>query len=123
MTKMLDSSNVMDELSQRDQLPLSHALNLEREYLFQLGSTLGQCAEKLVCLALQDARRMATRSSLSSSVSTSESFHEWAYFIRAMTPALDHTEMETKVSNGPLLVSYCGEELFSNVLLIAKPLS
>jgi len=96
MTKMLDSSNVMDESSQRDQLPLSHALNLEREYLFQLGCTLGQCAEKLVCLALQDARRMATRSSLSSSVSTSESFHEWAYFIRAMTPALDHTEMETK---------------------------
>ncbi|KAL7539868.1 hypothetical protein ACHAXR_012321 [Thalassiosira sp. AJA248-18] len=91
ITKLFDASNVMDE-SWRGQ-PLSHALKLEREYLFQLGSSLGRCAEKLVCLALQDARRMATRPP---SISQPESSHQWAYFIGAMSPALDHTEMETK---------------------------
>ena len=72
--------------------PLSHALKLEREYLFQLGSILGQCAEKLICLALQDARRMSARTT-----PTAETAHQWAYFIGALTPALDHTEIESKV--------------------------
>lgn len=89
---MLDASNVMNE-ARRDQ-PLSRALKLEPEYLFQLGSVLGQCAEKMVCLALQDARRVAARSY----TLKPENPHEWAYFIGAMTPALDHTEMETKAS-------------------------
>lgn len=91
ITKMLDASNVRSE-TWSDQ-PLSQTLNLEREYLFQLGSTLGQCAEKLVCLALQDARRMAASSS---SISKPENLQEWAYFIGALTPALDHTEMDKK---------------------------
>jgi len=94
MTKMFDSSNVMD-VSRSDQPPLSHVLRLERECLLQLGSALGRCAEKLMCLALQEVRRMATRS-LSSNISKTQSVHEWAYFIGAMTPALEHTEMETK---------------------------
>jgi hypothetical protein len=89
MTKMLDASHIINE-SPRDQ-QLSQALILEREYLLQLGSSLGECAEKLVCLSLQEARRMSSKP---------ENSREWAYFIRAMTPALDHTEIETKVSCG-----------------------
>jgi hypothetical protein len=90
-------SNIMDESLRRNQRPLSDALDLERDYLVKLGSTLGQCAEKMVCLALQDARRMASRSSLSPGISKSETLNQWSYFITAITPALDHTEMETKV--------------------------
>jgi len=90
ITKMLDFSHV--DKSRWD-YPLSHALKLEREYLLQLGSCLGQCAEKLVCLAIQDARRMAAiRSQSPSGIPKSE----WAYFVGAMAPALDHTEMENK---------------------------
>merc|ERR1711957_1076105 len=89
-------SDIMDTSSRRGQLPLSTALDLERDYLVELGSTLGQCAEKLVCLALQDARRMASSFSLSPSMSKSQVFKQMAYFIEAMAPALDHTEMETK---------------------------
>mmetsp|Transcript_10291 Transcript_10291/g.25186 ORF Transcript_10291/g.25186 Transcript_10291/m.25186 type:complete len:136 (-) Transcript_10291:301-708(-) len=88
---MLDASNVTIETPRDHQL--SHGIKLEREYLSQLGYRLGQCAEKLVCLALQDARRMAARSPTRPMHETS---CEWAYFIGALTPALAHTEMVTK---------------------------
>ena len=78
-------------------MPSSDASDLERNYLVDLGSTLSQCAENLVCLALQDAQRMASSSSLSPSTSKAEVFKEMAYFIEAMAPVPDHTEMETKV--------------------------
>ena len=90
---MFDASNVVEK-SMVGQ-PLSHALKLERELLVQLGSKLGQCAEKLVCLALQDARRMSVASS---SISKTDFINEWDYFIGSITPALDHTQIETKVS-------------------------
>ena len=76
---------------------VSHALSIERECLSQLGAALGQCAEKLIALALQDARRVGSTNS--SSLSTPEYAQQWAYFIGALTPALDHTEMDTKGSD------------------------
>ena len=96
---MLDASNVNSGL-QRNQ-PLSNALALEREYLFQLGTSLGRCAEKLVCLALQDARRMSARSPTRP---MRESARDWAYFIGALTPALVHTEIDTKVRYDTILL-------------------
>ena len=90
---MFGASNVMNVSGANP--PLSKALDVERDYLFQLGSNLGRCAEKLVCLALQEARRMLTGAS---SISQGDALNQWAYFIAAMTPALDHTEIDTKVS-------------------------
>ena len=104
---MFDASNVTREL-QGDQ-PLSNALALEREYLLQLGTNLGHCAEKLVCLALQDARRMLARSSTKP---MRETALEWAYFIGALTPALVHTEIDTKVSYDTVLWQTVGESIF-----------
>jgi hypothetical protein len=92
VTKMLHVSHVTNE-SQRVR-HLSGVLKREREYLSQLGEILGRCAEKLVCLALQDARRIALRPS--SSI-TPESTYQRAYFVGAFTPTLDHTEIESKV--------------------------
>ncbi|KAL3775657.1 hypothetical protein ACHAW5_008127 [Stephanodiscus triporus] len=92
ITKMLDASHVMNDW-RVERPPLSRALMLERDYLVRLGISLGRCAEKLVCLALLDALRMAARSPYASKP---EYTHQWAYFIGALTPALDHTEMETK---------------------------
>lgn len=89
ITQMMDASSVVNN-SRTDQ-PLSHALKLERDYLVELGSLLGRCAEKLVCLALQDARRMSKVSS-----PVHEAARQWAYFVGALTPALDHTEIESK---------------------------
>ncbi|KAL3807471.1 hypothetical protein ACHAXA_006300 [Cyclostephanos tholiformis] len=74
---------------------LSRALKLERDCLVRLGISLGRCAEKLVRLALLDAQRMAA--TRPPPASRTEYIHQWAYFIGALTPALDHTEMETKV--------------------------
>ena len=91
---MLDASHFRDE-SVLDRLPLSHAMQLERENLLQLGSSLGRCAEKLIGLALQDVRRML---SVSTGVNGHEMAQEWAYFYGAMAPALDHTQVESKVS-------------------------
>ncbi|KAL7435715.1 hypothetical protein ACHAXM_004800 [Skeletonema potamos] len=85
ITTLLGSS-IFNPNSQGDQRLLSQSLQLEKEYLFELGSHLGQCAEKLISLALQDARRM----------SDYENDQEWAYFVGAMTPALDHTQVESK---------------------------
>lgn len=90
---MLDASHVVNDW-RGGRPPLSRALKLERDCLVRLGISLGQCAEKLVCLALLDALRMAARSPYASNP---EYTHQWAYFIGALTPALDHTEMETKV--------------------------
>ncbi|KAL9186739.1 hypothetical protein ACHAXT_010459 [Thalassiosira profunda] len=87
VTKMFGASQAMAD--SRSVQPLSNALNLERECLIQLGSSLGRCAEKMVCLALHEARRMAA------ATPSDQSSHEWAYFIGALTPALDHTQMET----------------------------
>ena len=85
ITTLLGSS-IFNPNSQGDQRLLSQSLQLEKEYLYELGSHLGQCAEKLISLALQDARRM----------SDYENDQEWAYFVGAMTPALDHTQVESK---------------------------
>ena len=82
ITTLLKSS-LLAPNSKGDQ---SLQLQLEKEYLLELGSCLGRCAEKLVSLALQDARRM----------SEYKNDQEWAYFVGAMTPALDHTQVETK---------------------------
>jgi hypothetical protein len=82
ITTLLKSS-LLAPNSKGDQ---SFQLQLEKEYLLELGSCLGRCAEKLVSLALQDARRM----------SEYKNDQEWAYFVGAMTPALDHTQVETK---------------------------
>jgi len=80
------SSSIVNPNSQGDQTLLSQSLQLEKEYLVEVGSCLGQCAEKLISLALQDARRM----------SEYENDQEWAYFVGALTPALDHTQVESK---------------------------
>jgi len=80
------SSTIVNPNSQGDQRLLSQSLQLEKEYLVEVGSCLGQCAEKLISLALQDARRMSEYAN----------DQEWAYFIGAMTPALDHTQVESK---------------------------
>jgi hypothetical protein len=93
VTNMLRVSNVMNE-SQRVR-HLSGVLKRERDYLTDLGARLGQCAEKLVCVALQDARRMASRPTSSA---TSETTYQWAYFVSALNPTLNHTEIESKVS-------------------------
>ena len=85
ITTLLGSS-VVNPNSQGDHRLLSQSLQLEKEYLFEVGSYLGQCAEKLISLALQDARRM----------SDYENDQEWAYFVGAITPALDHTQVESK---------------------------
>ena len=90
---MLGASNVLN-VSGSNQ-PLSKSLDVEREYLSQLGSSLGRCAEKMVCLALQEARRLLSGAS---SISQGDTRDQWAYFIVAMAPALDHTEIDTKVS-------------------------
>ncbi len=71
----------------------SRATTREHKYLTQLGEILGRCAEKLVCLALQDARRMASRPS---AADTPDNTYQWAYFVGALTPTLDHTEIETQ---------------------------
>jgi hypothetical protein len=91
ITKMLGASNVLN-VSGSNQ-PLSKSLDVEREYLSQLGSSLGRCAEKMVCLALQEARRLLSGAS---SISQGDTRDQWAYFIVAMAPALDHTEIDTK---------------------------
>ena len=78
---------------------VSYALAIERKCLSQLGTSLGQCAEKLVCLALQDVRRMATRTVPSSNV------QQWAYFIGALKPALDRTEMEKNGTEASMAIS------------------
>jgi hypothetical protein len=54
---------------------------------------MGQCTEKLICLALLDAQRMVTRSSHSP---MPEYIRQWEYFSEALTPALDYTEIELK---------------------------
>jgi hypothetical protein len=93
ITMMMDASHVVNDW-EGGRPPLPRALKLERDYLFRLGTSLGRCAEKLVCLALLDAQRMAARSRFASGP---DYIGQWAYFIGALTPALDHTEMETKV--------------------------
>jgi len=97
ITKMLNASHVFDR-SLGYNVSESHAMELERNYLVELGSSLGNCAEKLTCLALQDARRMmANLTSMSESGSSyNQSTQELAYFCGAITPALEHTQIETK---------------------------
>jgi hypothetical protein len=85
ITTLLNSS-LVNPNSQGEQRLLSQSLQLEKEYLVEVGSCLGKCAEKLISLALQDARRMTEY----------ENDQEWAYFVGAMTPALDHTQVESK---------------------------
>lgn len=92
ITEMFHVATVANE-SQTVRNPAS-IFKREREYLAQLGDILGRCAEKLVCVALQDARRRAL---MLSEAATPENKYQWAYFIGALTPALDHTEIETKV--------------------------
>lgn len=96
--KMLDASRVTNDWGGGGRPPLSRALKLERDCLLRLGTSLGRCAEKLVRLALLDAQRMAT--TRPPSASRPDCIQQWAYFIGALTPALDHTEMETKVRSG-----------------------
>lgn len=93
VTRMLHISLVTNE-SHRVR-HLSDVLKREHGYLSQLGEVLGRCAEKLVCFALQDARRIALKLS---SATTPESTYQWAYFVGAYTPTLDHTEIEIEVS-------------------------
>lgn len=92
ITKMFHVATVANEL-QTVRNP-AWIFKRERECLAQLGDILGRCAEKLVCLALQDARRRAL---MLSEAATPENKYQWAYFIGALTPTLDHTEIETKV--------------------------
>ena len=94
----MDASHVVNDW-EGGRPPLSRALRLERDCLVRLGTSLGRCAEKLVCLALLDAQRMAARSPHSSGP---EYVNQWAYFVGALTPALDHTGMEAKVRGGGL---------------------
>ena len=82
----LMSSSIVNPNSFGDQRLLSESLQLEKEYLYEVGSCLGKCAEKLINLALQDARRMSSHTN----------DQEWAYFVGAITPALDHTQVESK---------------------------
>jgi hypothetical protein len=96
IAKMMDASHVVND-REGGRPPLSRALRLERDCLVRLGTSLGRCAEKLVCLALLDAQRMAARSPHSSGP---EYANQWAYFVGALTPALDHTGMEAKVRGG-----------------------
>lgn len=96
IAKMMDASHVAND-REGGRPPLSRALRLERDCLVRLGTSLGRCAEKLVCLALLDAQRMAARSPHSSGP---EYANQWAYFVGALTPALDHTGMEAKVRGG-----------------------
>lgn len=97
VSKMLDAYHVMDD--RRNQLPLSAAMRLEKAYLIELGSSLGRCAEKLVALALQDSKRMVSLAASTSGANANGMMQdEWAYFFSAMVPALDHTQIETKVS-------------------------
>ena len=95
--KMLDASRVGCDSGGTGRPPLSRALKIERDCLLRLGTSLGRCAEKMVRLALLDAQRMA---STRPSMSRHEYIHQWAYFIGALTPAIDHTKMETRVSSG-----------------------
>ena len=87
----LDASHVRNDTSVGIS-SLSQALELERDYLIQLGTSMGKCTEKMICLALLDAQRMATRSSHTSM----HDIRQWEYFSEALTPALDHTEIEMK---------------------------
>ena len=99
ISKMLDASHVMDKSHGLNSL-VSHSMQIEREYLIQLGSSLGSCAEKIVCLALQDARRMISiLTSAPEEMAQHEMSKELAYFCAAMMPALEHTQIETKVSS------------------------
>lgn len=80
----------------------------ELEYLIQLGEILGRCAEKLVCLALQEARRMASRPS---AADTPENTYQWAYFVGALTPTLDHTEIETQGTESSIAMAQALREM------------
>merc|ERR1712161_115581 len=87
-----DITKMMDASAFGSMPPLSHALQLERTYLLDLGERLGRCAEKLVSLALQDSRRVAKQVLLGSSLERID----LAYFISTLRPALEHTEIEAK---------------------------
>jgi hypothetical protein len=90
---MLDASHVRNDTGLGWRPSLSQTIEVERDYLIRLGTSMGQCTEKLITLALLDAQRMVTRSSHSP---MPEYIRQWEYFSEALTPALDHTEIELK---------------------------
>lgn len=71
---------------------ISSLMNIELEYQLKLATSLERCSEKLVSLALQDARWMSMMST------TPETAQLWAYFVAALTPALDHIERGSESS-------------------------
>ena len=69
----------------------STTLEIEKAYLEELGARLGTCAEKLLALGLEDARR------IDRSISSDQSFVDLmdvSYFASALKPALEHTSAE-----------------------------
>lgn len=69
---------------------ISSLMNISSQ--LKLATSLERCSEKLVSLALQDARWMSTMST------TPETAQLWAYFVAALTPALDHIERGSESS-------------------------
>lgn len=70
---------------------VSPTLEIEKTYLEDLGARLGTCAEKLLALGLEDARR------INGSISSGQSFvdkMDVSYFASALRPALEHTSAE-----------------------------
>lgn len=69
----------------------STTLEIEKTYLEDLGARLGTCAEKLLALGLEDARRVGRL------ISSGQSFVDMmdvSYFASALRPALEHTSAD-----------------------------